>query len=110
MKKIKRQKLHKRVRKTVSGSADRLRLSVFRSTQHIYAQIIDDQAAKTLVAESDLKMAGPKKERAAKLGENLAKKALLKKIKKVIFDRGGMKYHGRIAAVAEGARKGGLEF
>jgi large subunit ribosomal protein L18 len=109
--KIKRQNRHKKVRKTVNGTSDRPRLSVFKSAQHIYAQIIDDGSGKTLVAESDLKVTtGTKKDRATTVGENIAKKAVKEKITKVVFDRGGFKYHGRIAALAEGARKGGLQF
>ncbi len=109
--KIKRQHRHKRVRKTITGTMERPRVAVFRSTQHIYAQIINDTEHKTLVSESDLKLEkGTKKEKAVLVGENLAKKALSAKIKKVVFDRGGIKYHGRVASLAEGLRKGGLEF
>lgn len=111
MYKIKRELRHKKVRKNVSGTPARPRVAVFRSGQHIYAQIIDDTKAVTLLSESDLKSkGGSKKERAVMVGENLAKKAVVKKIKKVVFDRGGYKYHGRVAALAEGLRKGGLEF
>jgi len=104
----------------------RLRLSVFRSNKYIYAQIVDDQQGKTLAAasEKDLKKLKTKPacrqgrneklktkiDKAKAIGEVLAKKALRKKIKKVYFDRGGYKYHGRIKALAQGARKGGLEF
>ena len=109
--KQKRLHLHKRVRKNVVGTSERPRLSVYRSGQHIYAQIIDDSRGVTLVAESDLKgPTGTKKDRATAVGEAIAKKALGAKIKAVVFDRGGMRYHGRVAALAEGARKGGLEF
>lgn len=111
MLKSKRVRRHKSIRRNIIGTKDKPRLSVFRSSQHIYAQIIDDARSKTLVAESDIKEKnGTKKERAKTVGENIAKRALKLKIKKVIFDRGGFKYHGRIAALAEGARKGGLEF
>ncbi len=111
MLKVKRQLKHKRVRKTVTGTSDRPRLAVFKSMQHIYAQIIDDSSGKTLAAQSDLKITtGTKKERALTVGENIAKVAVKEKIKMVVFDRGGFKYHGRIAALAEGARKGGLQF
>lgn len=111
MLKEQRQRRHKGIRRVVVGTDKRPRLSVFRSAQHIYAQIVDDSTHKTLVAESDLKVkTGSKKERALSVGENIAKKAVAKKIKAVVFDRGGFRYHGRIAAVAEGARKGGLEF
>ena len=90
---------------------DRPRVAVFKSGQHIYAQIIDDKAGKTLVSESDLKVKeGTKKERATKVGEILAGKAAKAKITKVVFDRGGFAYHGRVASLAEGLRKGGLQF
>lgn len=101
---------HKSIRKTVVGIADRPRLAVFRSSQHIYAQIIDDTQHITLVSSSDFKLKGTKKEKALAVGENIAKLAIAKKISKAVFDRGGFKYHGRIAALAEGARKGGLDF
>lgn len=110
MNKLNRVKRHIASRKHTVAAADRPRLAVFRSSAHIYAQIIDDLKSVTLVAESDLKIKGTKKEKASMVGENIAKKALSKKIKKVVFDRGGMRYHGRIAALAQGARKGGLEF
>jgi large subunit ribosomal protein L18 len=112
MKKQNRVIRHNGIRKHLAGLPDRPRLAVFRSSQHIYAQIIDDGKHTTLVAESDLKVSvkSSKKERAMSVGESIAKKALAKKIKKVVFDRGGFKYHGRVAALAEGARKGGLEF
>jgi large subunit ribosomal protein L18 len=111
MLKGKRERRHKSVRRSITGVSDKPRLAVFRSSQHIYAQIIDDSKNETLVAESDLKIEkGTKIERAKQVGESLAKKALKKSIKKVVFDRGGFKYHGRVAALAEGARVGGLEF
>jgi len=111
-----RARKHLRVRKKVFGTPERPRLSVYRSLRHIYAQIIDDVAGHTLVAASTLDPAlrdlpsTSNKEAARKVGELLAKKALERGIKKVVFDRGGNKYHGRIAALAEGARGGGLEF
>lgn len=111
MKKFKRNYKHIRVRKNVTGTQERPRLAVFKSIQHIYAQIIDDGKGVTLVSESDLKIKeGKKSERSEKVGESLAKKALAKNIKQVVFDRGGFKYHGRVAALAQGARKGGLQF
>lgn len=111
MYKVNRIRRHKTIRKRINGSNERPRLAVYRSIQHIYAQIIDDNIGKTLVSESDLKITvGTKRERAMKVGEEIAKKAMDKKISKVVFDRGGIKYHGRVAALAEGARKGGLEF
>lgn len=111
MYKAKRVQRHTKVRKKVAGTGERPRVAVFRSTQHIYVQIIDDAINKTLAAESDLKIkSGKKSERAMQVGESLAKKALAKKIKKIVFDRGGFLYHGRVKAVAEGLRKGGLDF
>ena len=111
--KIKRYLQRKR-RIQVTGTADRPRLSVFRSNSHIYGQVIDDGKAVTLVSFSDLvlKKAGKmnKVATAELVGEELAKAAIAKKIKKVVFDRNGFMYHGRIKAVADGARKGGLEF
>lgn len=111
MKKINRLARHKSLRKNIKGDDNRPRLAVYKSTQHIYAQIIDDIKGVTIAAESDLKLdKGTKSEKAIIVGENLAKKALKAKVTKVVFDRGGFKFHGRIAAVASGARKGGLEF
>lgn len=102
----------KRVRAKIAGTKDIPRLSVFRSNKYIYAQLIDDESQKTLVSASspEVKEKKVKMEVAEIVGETLAKKALKKKIKKVVFDRSGYKYHGRVAALAEGARKGGLEF
>lgn len=100
-------------------SANRPRLSVFRSNKYIYGQIVDDKKGQTLVAASDLVMKqssnramkkGSKIERAREVGKILAEKALKKEIKSVIFDRGPYKYHGRVKALAEGAREGGLKF
>jgi large subunit ribosomal protein L18 len=112
-----RKRRHKRVRKKVFGTPERPRLCVFRSLKHIYAQIIDDTIGHTLVAASTLdpaireKIKGKTKtEQAREVGLLLAQKALAKGITKVAFDRGGYKYHGRVKALAEGARKGGLEF
>jgi large subunit ribosomal protein L18 len=101
--------------KKIKGTSARPRLSVFRSHETIYAQIIDDGKGKTLMAATSLKLAKEaqkltKKEKAFKTGQLLAKKALKAKIKKVVFDRRAYKYHGRVKALAEGARKGGLEF
>lgn len=107
---------HLRTRKKLTVTAEAPRISVFRSNKHIYAQIIDDSRGITLVSESDLVLKNEKGEKADNIklaltvGENLATKATKKKIKKVVFDRGGYKYHGRIKAFAEGARKGGLIF
>lgn len=101
--------------KKIKGTLTRPRLSVFRSNKAIYAQIIDDEGGKTLVAATSLKLGKEaqkltRKERAFKTGQLLAKKALKAKIKKVVFDRRAYKYHGRVKALADGARKGGLEF
>ncbi|MBI2337987.1 50S ribosomal protein L18 [Candidatus Daviesbacteria bacterium] len=104
-------KRHKKIRKKIMGTKDRPRLAVFRSSRHIYAQIIDDSTGKTLVSESDFKMEKlPKSQKAAQVGKKMAEKALKLKIKKVVFDRGGFLYHGRIAEFSKGAREGGLEF
>ncbi len=112
-----RVKKHKKIRNRFSGTAERPRLAVFRSNQHMYAQIIDDTAGNTLVAastlEKDVKAELEKTnnvEAAAYLGTVIAKKALEKGIKEVVFDRGGFIYHGKIAALAEAAREAGLEF
>ncbi len=102
----------RRVRSRIEGTALRPRLSVFRSNTHIYGQIIDDIKKVTLASVSDLgkKEKMKKTEAAAAAGEELAKLAIAKKIKKVTFDRNGFIYHGRVKALADGARKGGLEF
>jgi large subunit ribosomal protein L18 len=104
---------HGRLRKRIEGTAARPRLAVFRSLQHIYAQIIDDSTGTTIAAassqEKELKVAG-NTEGAKKVGEALAKRAKDKGVNAVVFDRGGFRYHGRVASLAEGAREGGLEF
>lgn len=97
-------------RKRITGTKDRPRLSVFRSGKHIYAQIIDDSEGKTLMAITDIKGVGTRKEKAYKAGKDLAEKAIKHKIKSVVFDRGGFKYQGRVAELAKGAREGGLKF
>ena len=106
-----------RVRRSLERSADRPRLSVFRSSRHIYAQVIDDARASTLAAasslEKDLKAGlktGADKAAATAVGKLLAERALKAGIKNVVFDRGGYRYHGRIKALADGARDGGLSF
>ena len=110
----KRRKVH--IRKKISGTVERPRLVVFRSNQHIYAQVIDDTAGVTLVATSTLSLfkdsekCACNKEGAQNVGREIARLALEKNIRKVVFDRNGYLYHGRIQAVAEGAREGGLEF
>lgn len=108
-----RDRRHRRVRKRVLGTAERPRLSVFRSNRSIYAQVIDDHHGTTLAAASslDIKDSGLKKgEAAEKVGELLASRAKEKKIEKVVFDRGSYLYHGRVKALAEGVRKGGIQF
>ncbi len=112
-----RTRRHIRVRKTLAGTPERPRLAVFRSLNHIYVQIIDDLAGQTIAAASDLDADvrkardGKKKSHVASLvGESLAKKAKEQGIKSVVFDRGGFKYQGRVKALAEAARKGGLSF
>lgn len=111
MYKVLRVKKHQKIRKKIMGTKDCPRLSVFRSGQHIFAQIIDDKTGKTLLAEGDLKMGKePKMKKAYEVGKQLAKEALKLKIKKIVFDRGGFLYHGRVAELAKGAREGGLVF
>lgn len=134
-KRLKRQRRHKRVRSKIKGTNKIPRLCVFRSNKHIYGQLIDDEKGVVLIAASDraLRLKRPKtiskptksqkskieknkKELAGKIavayqvGKLLAEKAIVKKYKKVVFDRGGYKYHGRIKALAEGTREGGLKF
>ena len=133
-KKQSRKKRHRSLRKRVEGTAERPRLAVFRSTRHIYAQVIDDLQQKTLAGTSDLALDGGKKGAkgqktekapagetdqgnekdkkivAKKVGAAIAKKCLEKGIDKVVFDRAGFKYHGRISALADGAREAGLKF
>jgi large subunit ribosomal protein L18 len=110
-----RTRRHLRVRKKVSGSTARPRLVVFRSTRHIYVQVVDDVSARTLVSASTLDDGirggdGDKKALAAAVGRLVAERAKAAGIDKVVFDRGGYRYHGRIAALADAAREGGLEF
>ena len=108
-----RRRRHNRVRRKVEGSAERPRLTVFRSNRGIYAQVIDDIEGRTLVAASSRELSDTglnKLEQAKKVGELLAGKAKEQKIEKVVFDRGSYLYHGRVRALAEGARKGGIQF
>ena len=109
-----RLKRHMRVRGKISGTAECPRLNVFRSSKHIYAQIIDDVAGKTLVSASSMDKAfegnGGNAEGAAAVGKAIAEAAVKQGITEVVFDRGGYIYHGRIKALAEGAREGGLKF
>ena len=112
-----RKQRHIRVRRNLAGTAEKPRLNVFRSTAEIYAQVIDDQSGKTIVSASTIdldlrpKVAGMKKSEQARLvGETIAERALARGIRKVVFDRGGYQYIGRVKELAEAARKGGLEF
>ena len=111
-KKIERRiKIKYRIRKKVNGTAERPRMSVFRSNKQIYVQIINDLTGNTLAAASSLGMEHmPKKEQAQKVGELVAKKAAEKGIQAVVFDRNGYLYHGRVKELADAARKGGLNF
>ncbi len=125
--KIKRQKKerrHKRIRAKVSGTAERPRLCVFCSNKHTYAQLIDDEKGKTIVSAKDTELSASPKAKAGKekkqltgkiaiafqVGKLIAEKTIKNKINKVVFDRGGYIYHGRVKALAEGAREGGLIF
>ena len=106
------------IRKHINGTAKRPRLAVYRSLNHIYVQLVDDQSEKSIVSVSDLsadiktnlKKGTTKTEKSVMVGELIARKALEKKINTVVFDRGGFKYHGRVKALADAARKAGLEF
>ncbi len=116
-----RYRRHKRIRAKVRGTSERPRLCVFRSLKHTYCQIIDDEKGRVLLSAKDSEVS-PSKESFTKfknkrkvvlayeLGRLIAEKAIKKKIQKVVFDRGGYKYHGRVKALAEGAREGGLQF
>ncbi len=108
---IARVRRHARVRKKVAGTAERPRLAVYRSNRHIYVQLIDDRAAATLAAASDteVEVSKGKTDRAKEVGKLIADRAKGAGIEQVVFDRGGRRYHGRVAAVAEGAREGGLQ-
>lgn len=115
--KVARARRHRRIRKRISGTQDRPRLAVARSLKHIYAQIIDDQSGTTLAFASSLDPEirsqvknGGNVEAARLVGKLIGEKAQAKGIKQVVFDRGGNLYHGRVAALAEGARESGLEF
>jgi large subunit ribosomal protein L18 len=113
-----RHRRHRRVRKKIFGSPERPRLCVFKSTKHIYAQVIDDAQGRTLVSASSLKLSGIKGDGkvgrrimvAREVGKLLAAAAKQQGVAKVSFDRGGYRYHGRVAALADSARAGGLEF
>jgi large subunit ribosomal protein L18 len=106
----KRQRRHLRVRKALSGTAERPRLVVFRSLKHITAQLVDDVQGRTLFTVTDMKFDGKKSEKSAQVGKVVAERAKEAGITSVVFDRAGYQYHGRVKAVADGAREGGLEF
>lgn len=115
--KLQTQKRHRRLRRHLSGTADRPRLSVFRSNNHIYAQVIDDDAQSTLCSASSLDKdlrttlaVGATCEASVAVGQLVAKRALAKGIQQVVFDRGGNIYHGRVKALADAAREAGLQF
>jgi large subunit ribosomal protein L18 len=107
-------RVHKRIRRRVAGTQERPRLAIFRSLNHIYAQVIDDQKGHTLVAaastEKDMRGKGGNVEGAKLIGKAVAERAKEKGITKVVFDRGGYLYHGRVKALADAARQAGLEF
>ncbi len=113
VKDVARQKKKMRIRKKVAGGAERPRLCIFRSSKHIYAQVIDDVTGNTLCAASTLDVEGAdnaNKNSATAIGKEIAKRAQAKNIKAVVFDRNGFLYHGRVKALAEGAREAGLQF
>jgi large subunit ribosomal protein L18 len=114
LKQEKRIRRHKKIRQNMHGTAERPRLFVFRSNQHIYAQLINDDLMKVLAQVSDMDLkankTGKKSDIAKEVGKTIAKKATDSKIEKVVFDRGGIVFHGRIKALADGAREGGLKF
>ena len=108
-----RQRIHARIRRKLSGTTERPRLSVHRSLNHIYAQVIDDQTGETLVSASSLALkakTGGNIATAKEIGKAIAERAVEKGVKKVVFDRGGYLYHGRVKALADAAREAGLEF
>ena len=109
-----RHRIHRRIRKKISGSAERPRLAVFRSVKHIYAQVIDDASGRTVAAassnEKGVSFNGGNVAGAKEVGRLVAERAKEKGIKSVVFDRGGYLYHGRVKALADAAREGGLEF
>ena len=108
-----RQRVHKRIRKSLMGTPERPRLNVYRSLNHIYAQVIDDESGRTLVSASSLAMklkTGGNVAAAREIGKTVAERAVEKGIKQVVFDRGGYLYHGRIKALADAAREAGLQF
>jgi len=104
-----RQRIHTKIRKTVVGSNDRPRLSIYRSLNNIFAQLIDDSTGRTLASASSLKIKGSLVAKAEKVGQEIAQKAKDAKIKKAVYDRGGFAYKGSVKVIAEAARMGGLE-
>jgi large subunit ribosomal protein L18 len=111
------ERLHRRIRKKISGTAERPRLAVHFSGKHVYAQVVDDDAGKTLIAASTMQKdvlgknkAAANRTTAEMIGKVIAERALGKKIDKVVFDRGGFQYHGKVKALADAAREGGLKF
>ena len=115
--KIIRDRIHKRIRKRVSGTAERPRLAVHFSGRHVYAQVIDDVAGKTLAAAGTMEeglsgkgKSGANRASAEKVGKAVAERLLAKDVDKVVFDRGGAQYHGKVKALADAAREGGLKF
>jgi large subunit ribosomal protein L18 len=113
-KNARRVRIHTRIRRAVKGSPERPRLAIFRSIKHIYAQVIDDHAGKTVVSastnEKDATLTGGNLAGAKAIGKLVAERALAQGVKQVVFDRGGYLYHGRVKALAEAAREAGLEF
>ena len=105
-----RHRRHLRVRKRVEGTTERPRLVVFRSLKHISAQLVDDRARRTLLTITDGGLDGSKTKRATEVGKKLAARAKEAGVSKIVFDRAGYRYHGRVKALADGAREGGLEF
>jgi large subunit ribosomal protein L18 len=106
-----RQRIHDRIRRKLAGTTERPRLNVYRSLNHIYAQVIDDQKGETLVSASSIKLkTGGNVAAAKEIGKAVAEAAVKQGIKKVVFDRGGYLYHGRIKALADAAREAGLDF
>jgi large subunit ribosomal protein L18 len=108
-----RKRIHARIRRKLSGTTERPRLNVYRSLNHIYAQLIDDQKGETIAAASSLQLklkSGGNVAAAKEIGKTIAEKAKEKGVKKVVFDRGGFLYHGRLKALADAAREAGLEF
>ncbi len=105
-----RKRIHNRIRNKIKGTSERPRLCVYRSNKSIYCQIIDDLKGETIASASSLKASGPGLEQAVAVGKEIAEKAVAAGVKAVVFDRGGYLYHGRVKALADSAREGGLHF